>query len=286
MDKYINPFTDFGFKKIFGEEANKDLLIDFINELLKERGVITDITYLKTENLGANAQDRKAVFDLYCRNEKGEHFIVELQKAKQKHFKDRSIYYSTFPIQEQAERGEWDFELQGVYTISIMDFIFNDLPQYEDKIRHNIQLMDRDTNHLFYDKLMFIYLEMPKFNKTIDELETHTDKWLFLLKNISKLDRMPDKFRESVFVKFFEVAEIANYDKDEQIAYRDSLKYYRDIKNVVDTAVEEAVEIAREEKVIEFIKELSKDNVSIEKIASYTGLRIEEIIELQAKFSS
>lgn len=223
MDRYINPFTDFGFKKIFGEEANKDLLIDFLNELLTERGRITEISYLKNENLGGNTADRNAIFDLYCRNEKGERFIVELQKAKQKYFKDRSLYYSTFAIQEQADKGERDFQLQGVYTISTMDFRFSDNPIYQDKIRHDVQLLDRDTKEVFYDKLLFIYLEMPKFNKSIHELETHYDKWLFLLKNISRLDRMPDKFKETIFTKFFEVAEIANYNREEKMAYQDSL---------------------------------------------------------------
>ena len=103
VEKYINPFTDYGFKRLFGEEANKDLLIDFLNELLREeQGEIKDITFLKTEHLGASEIDRKAVFDLYCENQKGEKFIVELQKTKQDFFKDRALYHSTFPIQEPA----------------------------------------------------------------------------------------------------------------------------------------------------------------------------------------
>lgn len=104
QEKYINPFTDFGFKKIFGEEANKDLLMDFLNELVPDRGRITDLTYLKNEQLGVSPVDRKAVFDLYCQTDSGERFIVEIQKAKQKYFKDRSIYYATFPIQSRRRR--------------------------------------------------------------------------------------------------------------------------------------------------------------------------------------
>lgn len=287
MDRYINPFTDFGFKKIFGEESNKDLLIDFLNELLTERGRITEISYLKNENLGGNTADRNAIFDLYCRNEKGERFIVELQKAKQKYFKDRSLYYSTFAIQEQADKGERDFQLQGVYTISIMDFRFSDNPIYQDKIRHDVQLLDRDTKEVFYDKLLFIYLEMPKFNKSIHELETHYDKWLFLLKNISRLDRMPDKFKETIFTKFFEVAEIANYNREEKMAYQDSLKYYRDFKNVIDTAVEEAVDIAVEEALdkrnIDVAKSLILEGISDEIIMLGTNLSLEQIKALREK---
>ncbi|MFY7787554.1 MAG: Rpn family recombination-promoting nuclease/putative transposase, partial [Thermoflexibacteraceae bacterium] len=233
-EKYINPFTDFGFKKIFGEEANKDLLIDFLNELLKEKGKIISLTYLKTEHLGANIADRKAIFDLYCQNDKGEKFIIELQKAKQKYFKDRSLYYSTFAIQEQAEKGEWDFQLQSVYTVAIMDFVFDDKPEHKADFRHDVQLMDMKRKEVFYDKLRFVYLEMPKFTKTLDELETHYEKWLYLLKNLSSLDSIPDKFKEKIFKKLFDVAAIANYSKNEQFAYQDSLKYYRDLKNVMD----------------------------------------------------
>lgn len=150
--------------------------MDFLNELITDRGKITEITFLKSEQLGAKETDRKAVYDLYCQNERGERFIVELQKAKQKYFIDRSLYYSTFVIQEQAQKGEWDFQLQGVYAISVMDFIFDDSKENKEKIKHTVQLTETETQKIFYDKLQFVYLEMPKFDKKIEELETHYDK--------------------------------------------------------------------------------------------------------------
>ena len=124
IEKYINPFTDYGFKRLFGEEPNKELLLDFLNELLREeQGQITSLTYLKNENLGSSDVDRKAIFDIYCENERGEKFIVELQKTKQNFFKDRTVYYATFPIREQARRADWNFELKAVYTVAILDFV-------------------------------------------------------------------------------------------------------------------------------------------------------------------
>ncbi|TAD95869.1 MAG: Rpn family recombination-promoting nuclease/putative transposase [Bacteroidetes bacterium] len=272
-EKFINPFTDFGFKKLFGEENNKDLLIDFLNELLKNESPITDLTFLKTENLGATEADRKAIFDLYCQNSKGQKFIVELQKAKQKHFKDRSIYYSSFPIQEQAQKGDWDYELKAVYTVSIMDFKFDDLEQNESKLRHDVQLMEIETKKVFYEKLRFVYLEMPKFTKTIDQLENHYEKWLFLLKNLSKLDAIPEKLREKIFIKLFEVAEIAKYNDSEQRAYQDSLKYYRDLKNVMNTVFEEG-QIDERKKIV---KALLLSGVDLEIVAKATKLSIQEI---------
>ena len=102
QDRYINPLTDFGFKKLFGSEPNKALLIDFLNQILPERHRIKDLSYARNEQVGTKKLDRKAIFDLYCIGESGERFIVEMQKAKQNFFQDRSIYYASFPIQEQA----------------------------------------------------------------------------------------------------------------------------------------------------------------------------------------
>ena len=128
--KYLNPFTDFGFKKIFGEEASKPLLIDFLNALLPQTDKIVDLSFKNNEQLGQTELDRKAIYDIFCENEKGKKFIVELQKAKQNYFKERTIYYSTFPIREQAEKGEWNYNLKAIYCIGILDFTFDKTPAW------------------------------------------------------------------------------------------------------------------------------------------------------------
>lgn len=282
VEKYINPFTDYGFKKLFGEELNKDLLLDFLNELLKEeQGQIKDLTYLKTENLGAAENDRKAIFDLYCENEKGEKFIVELQKTKQNFFKDRTVYYSTFPIREQAKRDDWNYELKAVYTIAILDFVFDSDKNDVIKFRYDVKLKDIDTNKVFYDKLTFIYLEMPKFNKSVDELETRFDKWLYVLRNLNKLERIPDKLRERIFDKLFETAEIAKFTQEQVRSYEDSLKYYRDLKNSLDTARDEGKLEGLIEGKIEVAKNLLSSGVSIDLIINSTGLSEDQIKKLK-----
>ena len=251
QERYLNPLTDFGFKRLFGSEPNKALLIDFLNVILPERHTISDLSYRNSENIGNTAVDRKAIFDIYCQNASGERFIVEIQKAKQNFFKDRSVYYATFPIQEQAQKGLWDYQLSPVYTVGILDFIFDDHKD-DDTLLHTVELKNQKCK-VFYDKLKFIYLELPKFNKTVDQLETHFDKWLFLLKHLPELSDPPAVLQESTFSRLFEVAEIANFSPEEQNAYEDSLKYYRDIKNVVDTSKEEGREEGREEATLRLV---------------------------------
>jgi predicted transposase/invertase (TIGR01784 family) len=256
--KFINPFTDFGFKKIFGEEANKDLLIDFLNELLATQNQhIKDLIYKKSEHLGHSGLDRNVIFDLFCENEKGEKFTVELQKAKQAFFKDRMVYYSSFSIQEQGIKGNWNYQLKAVYVIGILDFIIDE--QNPDKIvvSHN-QIMDINRNKVFYDKLTFITLQMPNFTKQENQLETNFDKWLYVIKNLHHLENIPERLQTKIFNKLFKVANYAALSKIERDKYEESLKYYNDLHNSLDTAFEEGKEEATKELMEIIAKERSE----------------------------
>ena len=271
--KYINPYTDFGFKKIFGEEASKPQLIDFLNSLLPEKDKIVTLTFKNNEQLGTAELDRKAIYDIYCENEKGEKFIVELQKAKQNYFKERTIYYSTFPIREQAEKGEWNYNLTAVYCIGILDFTFDD---YETEIErseylHTIKLKNQNGK-VFYDKLTYVYLEMPNFAKTETELETRLDKWLYFIKHLEDFQNIPTIFSDEVFEQAFEKAELSKLGQAELNRYETSLKVYRDYKNTIDTAFDEGK--------IEMIKAFKKAGVPVETIILATGLTEKEINNL------
>jgi predicted transposase/invertase (TIGR01784 family) len=235
--KYINPFTDFGFKKIFGEEASKELLIDFLNALIPQANKIIDLKFKNTEHLGLREADRNAIFDIYCENESNEKFIVELQKAKQNYFRERTIYYSTFPIREQAEKGEWNYNLNAVFCIGILDFTFNDYESEPEKseVVHTIKLKNQHGN-TFYEKLTYIYIEMPNFNKLEDNLSSRLDKWLFFIKNLEDFQSIPSIFSDEIFEKAFEKAELAKFGQEEMDKYESSLKLYRDLKGVIDTA--------------------------------------------------
>jgi predicted transposase/invertase (TIGR01784 family) len=279
--KYINPFTDFGFKKIFGEEASKPLLLDFLNALLPENDKIASLSFKNTEQLGLKDADRKAVYDIYCENEKGEKFIVELQKAKQNYFKERTIYYATFPIQEQAEKGEWNYNLKAVYCIGILDFTFDDYENEKEKneVVHTIKLKNQNGK-TFYDKLTFIYLEMPNLKTAEGDLKSRLDKWLYFIKHLEDFQTIPTIFNDEVFTQAFEKAEIAKYDSIEFDSYQSSLKVFRDNKATYDYATETAYDDGRAEGKLETAKSLKKLGVAFEIIKEATGLSREEIEKL------
>ena len=285
-ERYINPYTDFGFKRLFGTEMNKDLLISFLNSILGNGDIgIRDIQYLNSERLGVSYGDRKSVFDVYCETENHSKLIVEMQKAEQRFFKDRSIYYAAVPIREQAPKGKWDYHLENVYTVGILDFVFPENEYPEQSYRHEVKLKDVEDNHVFYDKLTFIYLEMPKFTKTEDELETMADKWMFAVRNLSRLLDRPKALQDRVFKKFFEQAEIARYTPEERRDYEESVKIYRDYINTLDTAHDKGYESGRAkgraegraEGLQDVARKMKGMGISLETIIDATGLSREEI---------
>ena len=302
--KYINPFTDFGFKRLFGEECNKDLLLDFLNELLyAEQGHIVNISYLKLERLGISANSRHAVFDIYCENEKGEKFIVELQKQNQRFFKDRSVFYSTFPIIEQAQQGEeWHFELKAVYVIAILNFVFEEDKNEPNKYRYDVKLSDIKTHKIFYNKLTFIYLEMPKFTKEIDEIETRFEKWLYVIKNLGRLDNLPDKLRETVFEKMFAAAEVAQLSQGEYMGYIENVIQHWDTYSIMKTAKEDAtaegmakgmakglaegMEKGRAEERENMVINSHQAGLPLEMIAKITDLSVNKVSKIIEKFKN
>ena len=284
MPRYINPYTDFGFKRLFGTEPNKAILIAFLNALFEQvtesnfdKHVITDLTYLPGEHLGILEMDRRAVFDVYCETEAGKKIIVEMQNSYQQFYKDRSIYYASIPIHEQGLKGAWNYELSAVYVVSIMNFSFGadclqsnegledgsigDLEQY---YHTRVMLMDTRRKTIFSEKLTLLFLETKKFNKTEDELKTQLDKWMYLLKNISDMMEQPKTIFEPIFVQFMEQAEIARFTPQERRGYDVSIMAYRDVQNSVDTArndglkdgMEKGVKMGRAEALVNLMESL------------------------------
>ena len=296
-EKYIDPFTDFGFKWLFGTEEHKDLLISFLNDLLELDDKIVNVEYRNLEKLGLNIVDRKAIFDVFCADEKDNNFIVELQRSKQKYFKDRSVYYTSFPIQEQSKKGTWDYELKKVYFIGILEFDMHkdekDTKSDDTKYLTKVQLCDVETKDTFYDKLTYYYLEMPKFKKTEEELSNHLDYWLYALNNMTDLTSVPEKLKtDKVITQAFDIAEFLALSKDEQFSYQQDLKSRLDYQNVMDYAKEMAAEEGmqkgmekgmqkgREEGILTIAKNLL-DLLDNETISLKTGLSVDIIESLR-----
>ena len=294
-EKYLNPHTDFGFKRLFGTEFNKDLLISFLNAVLNREDEILDIRYLNSEQLGERIESRRAIFDVYCESRLGEKFIVEMQNVYQEFFKDRTVYYATFPIREQAKKGTWDFHLNAVYTLGLLNFVFEDDRDNPDYY-HEVKLMDTDKKTVFYDKLTFIYLEIPKFRLEDSQLHTMMEKWIYLLKNLSGLMSRPAALQERIFTRVFEQAEIAKFSSLELKQYEDSINAYRDILNALNTAKKESFEEGheiglaeghekglaegRQQEKASIALSLKRSGVPVEVIVQATGLTEMEIRKL------
>jgi predicted transposase/invertase (TIGR01784 family) len=290
MSRYLNPYTDFGFKKLFGEEGNKDLLTDFLNQLLPACHQIADLHFKNPENIPDLPLERKAIFDIYCKSTTGEDFIVEMQKAKLHFFKDRALFYSTFPIRDQSKKGDWDFKLNPIYYVAILDFKYDSKEEMQ-KLLREVSLKDQD-GELFYDKLHFKFLQMPLFNKQEHELKTRSDKWLYFLKNLDNFDHIPAILNEPIFQKAFDTLEEANLTPEQFEQYQKSLLTYWEIKGVVDTARDEGQEQGfvkgklegklegKIEGKLEVAQKLKQEGLSFEMIEKVTGLRLEDIQKL------
>jgi predicted transposase/invertase (TIGR01784 family) len=278
--RFIDPLSDFGFKHLFGNEPNKDILIDFLNQLFKGQKEITDLTYNSTEHAGDSEEFKKIFFDLLCTGENGEQFIIEMQRAEQRNFSDRAVFYTSRLINEQLPKGEshWNIELKEVYLIAILEFNFKH--NISDRYLHNVSLTNTDTGEIFYNKLGYKFLELPKFVKTDAELETDLDRWFYLLKHMSHLNRVPAILNKRVFQKVFKIAEISNLTKEEKAMYDSNLKAKWDYENSIAFAEEKAEERGEYKKALDIARKMKADGIPSGQIAKFTELSIEEIKKL------
>ena len=306
--KYIDLMVDWSFKKIFGTEVNKDILIEFLKVIFPQYA-ISDITYVPTEQLGIMEDDRKAIFDVLCRTVDGKTFLVEMQRGYQKHFFERALFYTSFPIMKQGKKAlaeeargnrPWDFSLDGVFFLGILNFKYED----DEMTEHRYRLMEATSKKLMTDKLEFVFVEVEKFDKSEEELETDLDKWLYLLKNMSNLLERPERLRDRIFTKLFDVAELAQLDDKDRTNYIKSMNTERDTYNQIEyareTGREEGHKVGKEEglkegkeeglkegreegakqKSFDIAKRMLEKGIETETISELTGLTEKEISEL------
>ena len=255
MSNYINPFIDYGFKKLFATEANKDLLISFLNAVMDGTAdPVVDLVYKNVEQIGEFNGTRANYFDVYCQTQAGRRFIVEMQNSWKPFFKDRTVYYAAKPIRDQGLKEikdsvkghslepeldgkkprKWNYRLNEVYLIAIMNFTFTKKEYGPDSYFHKVMLSDVDDHHVFYDKLTFYYVEMPKLDQIKLDLATPRERWIYALYHLWRYNDYPAELEEDVFHKLYEEADYANFSEDEQLEYERSSKVYLDTYNEIE----------------------------------------------------
>ena len=304
--RYIDPMVDWSFKRLFGSEVNKDILIEFLKVIFPEHE-IEDITYIPAEQLGIMEDDRKAVFDVICRTKEGKDFLVEMQYAPQEHFFERALFYTSFPIMKQGKKAqrdeatgvkkEWDYELDGVYFLGVLSFRYED----DDLIEHRYWLREATTGKTMTDKLKFVFIEVEKFGKGVDELTTDFDRWLYILKNLSKLLERPAALRDRIFSRLFDVAEYASLDNIDKQNYVKAMTTARDTHNQIEYAkktgleeglvkgfekgraegLEEGLEKGREDAKQLIAINFLKLGTPCEVVAKATGLSLEKVTKIK-----
>ena len=278
MSKFINPFTDVGFKRIFGQEISKPVLIAFLNSLLSEERSIVDVKFLDKEQIGISDGDRSLIYDIFCETETGELIIVEMQNKYQPYFKKRSIYYVSRSIVEQGERGsEWKYDIKAVYLVAFLNFKLSDISE---DFRTDVALMDMKRRTVFSDKVRLIYLQLPYFTKEADDCENVFERIIYVLKHMDILQRMPWMAQDAVFKKLSEIAEVASLSQEDRRRYDESLRHYRDTIVVMEGQFLQGEKKGRAESLIETARKMKSDGMDVTLIAKYTGLSAKEIEDL------
>ena len=271
MARYINPFTDVGFKRIFGQELSKPLLIDFLNNLLKGEKTIVDLRFLDKEQPALFKEDRSLIYDVFCELESGEQIIVEMQNCNQAYFKNRSIYYVSEAIARQGERGvDWQFNIKAVYLIAFLNYR---LPDIGDEFRTDAMLMDKKSKAEFSDKIRLVYLQLPLFQKEAEACENDFDRWIYVLKNMETFNRLPWMAKDSVFHRLSEIADVSAMTKEERQKYDYAIRKYRDNLCVYEGALQRG----RAEERTKMALKMKADGMPLDLIIKYSGLSADEI---------
>jgi len=307
-NKYIDPLSDFGFKHLFGGDPNKEVMIDFLNALFEGEKQIIDIVYNPTEYAGDDKDHKKVCFDLLCTGDRGEQFIVEMQRAAHDNFEDRCIFYLSRLIHQQKlmGKGSWRVKLKEVFLIAILDFNMKNC--LSDHYLQSISLVNTGTGEIFHNGLGFKFLEPPKFDKKEDELENELDKWVYMLKHMHSLNQIPKYLDKRIFQKIFNIAEMGRLSPEQQFLYESYLQNKADYESVLEYAkdraeekgleqgleqglergleqgleqgLERGLEQGKYETSLAIARKMKEENFDLVKIAGFTALSIKEIESL------
>ena len=270
--KYADLLNDEVFKLVFGRESTKDVMIEFLNQVILDRKIL-DLEFIDKEMHPIERDAKGTVYDMFCKTDDGSKIIVEVQRRKQPFYPERALYYSTFQIQRQVEAGAEYYDFLPVYVVSILDFVMDDDPQ-SNAVRTAYRLYEDNSHKLLTDRVTFIFIELPKFTKTVEELDGNIlEGMYFCFKNMTELESRPEVLDHHVFTKIFDVTELYNMDQDTRDKVLDNMTTERDLKNQMIYAREEG----REEGIALAIKNMAESGFNAEQIAEIMKMSVADV---------
>ena len=292
LPEFVDLLNDQGFKHVFGRDANKDILIALLNEIIPDR-VIVDLRHIRNEQIPSDPETKRSVFDLYCETEDGSRIVVELQNKPQLDYVDRAIYYSAFPIQNQVEKGSRKYTFNAVYVINILNFNLQEL-NGQDKPVSAFRFKELETNATLSEKYTIIFIELRKFTKDLDDISPDNMQEVFIhcLKNMHRHKKQPETLQQPICNRLFEAARFAAMNKQERQAYISKMNTERDLRNQLDYALSEGLAKGMEKGMAQgmaqgeanakaaIAKAMKNKGIDTATISECTGIPIEEIGKL------
>lgn len=284
MAVFINPFTDFGFKRLFGQEDSKDILIGFLNALFEGELKVSHIVYRDKEKLGESARDRSMIYDIYCTGEDGREYIVEMQNKSHVNFEDRALYYASRSIVGQAQKGsKWQYELRPVIGIYFMNYTEDVL---KGRFRSDYMLIEKKTHQRLSNRLRMIFLQMKCFKKTQDECKTDLDKWTYIMNHMETLENIPWKAQNELFQKLEELSKVAAMTPEQRAEYDETLRQYRDNLAVRSAAIKEGERRGKKKGKSQALKSIAMKMIDKgmedSSIVELTGLSLDEVNKMRS----
>ena len=289
--KYADLLDDEVFKLVFGRESTKGVMIEFLNQVIPDRTIV-DLEFIDKEMHPVERDSKGTVYDMFCRTDDGSRIIVEVQRRKQPFYPERAIYYSTFQIQRQVEAGAEYYDFLPVYVVSILNFrIDEDLNN--DQVMSVYRIYEEKSRRLLTNRVTFIFLELDKFQKQLDELDGSVlEGMYFCFKNMTTLEERPEILKHEVFGKIFEVSELLNMDNVTRLKVLNKMTTERDLRNQMryfkETTLaegreqgiaegrEQGIAEGRAEGLAEAVRKMLAAGIAAQTIADALGITVEE----------
>ncbi|MFK7796649.1 MAG: Rpn family recombination-promoting nuclease/putative transposase [Aureispira sp.] len=282
--KFVDVKNDIAFKKIFGNEKKTQILISFLNAILKLEGqqCIVEVDIINPYLLPRIAGEKASIIDVRAKDQKGRQFVIEMQVADVDGFGKRVQYYTCRDYSIQIDRGDQYALLKPTYFIGILDFNFFEKAEY---LSNHIILDEKTHEHRLKD-IRFTFIELKKFNKEVTELETLTDKWIYFIKKAEDLHLIPDNVNDTGLIEAYKDADKHSWDKEELIAYDNSYIAEQDERGKIIAAEIKGKIKGKTEEKEGVVKRCWKKNMAVQDIAEIAGLSIEQVQEIIKNFTN